>query len=55
MENYYEIECDECEGTGYYDVLDYCLKPISECCGGCTHEVKCETCNGTGYVELEDE
>jgi len=50
MDEYIEIECDECDGEGCYDELEYCLKPMSECCGGCYKEVECEKCNGSGVI-----
>lgn len=55
MEEYIEIECEECGGNGEYEEMKYCFKPMSECCGGCTTTTKCEKCNGHGYIEKEIE
>lgn len=33
--------CVECEGKKYYEVLQECSKPLSECCGGCSRTVQC--------------
>lgn len=43
--------CKECEGEGEYEVMKYCFKPMSECCGGCTETVECEECEGEGHYE----
>ena len=51
MEEYIEIECDNCNGEGEYEEMQYCFKPMSECCGGCTKTVVCEKCNGQGVIE----
>jgi len=55
MEEYEEIECADCSGQGEYDQMQYCFKPMSECCGGCTITVVCEECNGNGYILEEIE
>lgn len=46
-----ENQCEECEGTGEVEILQYCLKPISDCCGGCYETMKCEECEGRGIIE----
>ena len=50
-DEYIVIECDECSGNGEYDVMQYCYKPMSDCCGGCYETVECENCNGQGVIE----
>lgn len=42
------LECPECNGEGGYDLFISCLRPMSECCGGCTKQVKCKECDSTG-------
>ena len=44
-----ELECRECNGTGYYE-HSFCFKPASECCGGCTKSWECEDCHGYGLI-----
>jgi hypothetical protein len=50
-------ECDECYGSGTYEVGPECMKPASMCCGGCYVTVKCDKCNGNGkvYEQKEEE
>jgi hypothetical protein len=55
-----EIQCSECDGTGYEEVIGDCDLPASMCCGGCSKIVACEICEGTGIIneevdEYEDE
>ena len=45
-----ELQCRECNGTGYYESSIFCLKPASQCCGGCTTFVECEDCHGYGFI-----
>lgn len=44
------MECEECFGSGYYEIGPECDRPASMCCGGCYKKVKCEKCNGTGKL-----
>lgn len=46
--------CEECDGDGYLEVGPQCMKPASECCGGCYVKVECEECNGKGETEHEE-
>jgi len=48
-----ELECRECNGTGYYE-HSFCFKPASECCGGCTRFVQCDCDNGIKYYEVDE-
>lgn len=49
------IECDVCNGSGQVDtIVNVCLKPISQCCGGCSELGTCNNCNGSGEVENPD-
>ncbi len=48
------IECQECLGTGKIEKL-ICIKPVSECCGGCYTYKECSNCGGSGEVEIEIE
>lgn len=54
MSDDYEKECEECRGSGEVEILQYCLKPMSDCCGGCYETRECEDCEGSGYIYQED-
>jgi hypothetical protein len=55
-DNTFIIECFLCEGTGCVEDGIFCLKPISECCGGCYTYTTCHLCEGTMILEpLDDE
>lgn len=43
-------ECDECYGSGSYEVGPLCTKPASMCCGGCYVTVTCDKCDGKGSI-----
>lgn len=49
------VECDDCYGSGSYDIGPECNSPASECCGGCYRTVECETCNGSGEILIEED
>lgn len=34
--------CNDCSGNGYYEELEECYKPASECCGGCYKKDLCD-------------
>lgn len=44
--------CPDCNGEGSIEVLDAaaCRRPISECCGGCSHEEACGKCDGAKVI-----
>jgi hypothetical protein len=48
-------ECNECYGSGTYEVGPECSMPSSMCCGGCYRTVECDKCNGTGKILNQQE
>lgn len=42
------IECEDCDGKGYIDHIEYCG---DGCCSNFIYDYECEICNGTGEVE----
>ncbi len=57
MQNQEEfIECPECDGEGYHEIIGWnCSSPSSDCCGGCvTGSKTCQECNGEGEIENPD-
>lgn len=54
----YEIEvtCEDCNGTGWIEIIGSCSLPASACCGGCVKDVECKICDGDGfYWEKQEE
>ena len=45
--------CIECDGEGYYDVLQMCYKSASDCCGGCSRTVQCDCSKHTKLFPYE--
>tara|TARA_R110001632_G_scaffold76073_2_gene172740 strand:- start:7088 stop:7246 length:159 start_codon:yes stop_codon:yes gene_type:complete len=50
MEDYIEIECENCIGSGLIEVMETCATSIADCCGGCTKQIDCEECDGEGII-----
>ncbi len=51
--NYEAFEdCEICNGEVEVDVLvNYCSRPVSDCCGGCTERFICDDCED-GKIEF---
>ena len=50
-----EVECEECRGKGWIELIGVCSLPASACCGGCTRDEECDECNGAGFNLIENE
>lgn len=45
-------DCNECQGqVTYYSIVNYCSRPVSDCCGGCNELIHCEECDN-GKIEF---
>ena len=55
MNEFYEISCRTCEGSGETEYGPICYQPASMCCGGCFEIVSCNVCQGSGIITIEDE
>ena len=55
LDKSYVLECFVCQGHGAVEDGIFCIKPASNCCGGCYAYSQCEVCSGTGEIEAVDE
>jgi hypothetical protein len=46
------VECELCEGKGWYTEIDCSVGSASECCGGCEVRHECE-CEGVLFENLD--
>lgn len=46
-------ECQDCDGSGIIiSVVNFCSRPVSDCCGGCTETHYCDCHQGKHEIEL---
>ena len=50
-----KIECSDCSGEGFEDIIGDCDLPASMCCGGCVKTYKCEECDGNGFIYVDED
>ncbi|MHC4715131.1 MAG: hypothetical protein ACYTAN_17985 [Planctomycetota bacterium] len=56
LDNSYVLQCFNCYGEGAVEEGIFCIRPASNCCGGCMSYAECNVCSGTGELEaLDDE
>lgn len=55
LDNSYVLECFNCHGEGAVEEGIFCIRPASNCCGGCMSYSECDVCSGSGELEALDD
>ncbi len=55
LNNSYVLECFNCDGEGAVEEGIFCIKPASNCCGGCMSYSECDVCSGRGELDAMDD